>query len=213
MSDATACRRPSRGPSSPDTRGRRCCRRRSRPRRPGPCHGRHRPRPRPAPSAPLRSAQRRPVRRLVAEQVFEGPAAPLDPHEPEPQLGDRVPHEVVARVVGRATNLAAVDRLRSRPPRAWPEPRRRPRRARRGRPRALGEGGRAGPPDEPPGLDRDEEVAHPLDLAQEVRRQRRSRSRTPSPSPHEPQHVLAARRVESVRRLVEQQHRGSWTSA
>ena len=60
-------------------------------------------------------------------------------------------------------------------------------------------------PKEPAGIDRDEEVAHPLDLAEEVARDDDGDPEFGAGPAHEREHLVAARRVEPVRRLVEQE--------
>ena len=58
---------------------------------------------------------------------------------------------------------------------------------------------------EPPGIDRDEEVADPLDLAEQVAGDDDGDPELGAGPPDQREHLVAAGRVEAVGRLVEQQ--------
>ena len=149
----------------------------------------------------------RPDRRRVAEQVLEALPALLEPDQRQAQLRDRVADDVERLVVG--------DRDEDRPsvgdglqPSADERP---------------GQGGLAlldldgqdaGPlgerperrrPEQPPGIDGDEEVAHPLDLAEQVAGHDHGDPEFGAGPSNEPQHLVASGRVEPVGRLIEQQ--------
>ena len=124
------------------------------------------------PSAASRARRAGAPARLVAEQVLEALAALLEPDERQAEVGDA--RRGRGRTAGRrsiasrtvrpsatAWSPRAIERARRAPPRP---PRPRP----RGRPvRSVKAPSGAGA-QEPAGIDRDEEVADPLDLAEQV---------------------------------------------
>ncbi len=136
------------------------------------------------------------------------PAATLlDAHERQSKLGDRVAHEVPRPVVGEIDeDDPAIDRrLEAGADQGVGERRGavldldrepagplRERRQRRGA-------------HEPAGIDRDEEVADPLDLAEEVAGHDDRDPELGAGPPDQGEHLVAARRVEAVGRFVEQQ--------
>ena len=69
----------------------------------------------------------------------------------------------------------------------------------------LGERAQRRGAEEPAGIDRDEEVADPLDLAEQVAGDDDRDPELGAGPPDEREHLVAAGRVEAVRRLVEQQ--------
>ena len=119
---------------------------------------------------PRRSPTGRPDRRRVAEQVLEALPPLLEPDEREPQLRDGVADDVERLVVG--------DRDEDRPAVGHGLEAAGDERPGQGGLALLDlDGQDAGPlgerperrgPEQPPGIDGDEEVAHPLDLAEQV---------------------------------------------
>ena len=134
----------------------------------------------------------------------------LDPDEREAEVRNRVADEVVCPVaVERDEDGPAVD------DRGEPGSReaRRERVAavldfHRERPGLLGEVAERRRPQELAALDRDEEVADPLDLAEEVRGDDDRDPELAAGSKDQLQHLVAAGRIEAVRGLVEQQQPG-----
>ena len=143
-----------------------------------------------------------------SEQLLEAAAALLDPHERQAQVGDRVAHEVPRPVVDELDQdrPSVGDRLQARGHGARPPARQPPSSTSTARMpvRSVNVGQRRRA-HEPPGVDRDEVVAHALDLAEQVTGDDDRDAELRAGPPDERQHLVATGRVEAVRGLVEEQ--------